>query len=167
MQNNTDEKLEGEVDSVIYRSDDTGFAVIMLKSDGELYPVVGELGNVEEGEELVCTGRFVTHQKFGEQFKCELCERSLPKSASAIQRYLASGAIKGIGVITARAIVKKFGEKTLEVLETEPERLCEINHYMREHIMFIITGRVPVITFALEVLITSCRKQAYWQRRRT
>ena len=126
MQNNTDEKLEGEVDSVIYRSDDTGFAVIMLKSDGELYPVVGELGNVEEGEELVCTGRFVTHQKFGEQFKCELCERSLPKSASAIQRYLASGAIKGIGVITARAIVKKFGEKTLEVLETEPERLCEV-----------------------------------------
>ena len=126
MQNNTDEKLEGEVDSVIYRSDDTGFAVIMLKSDGELYPVVGELGNVDEGEELVCTGRFVTHQKFGEQFKCELCERSLPKSASAIQRYLASGAIKGIGVITARAIVKKFGEKTLEVLETEPERLCEV-----------------------------------------
>ena len=126
MQNNTDEKLEGEVDSVIYRSDDTGFAVIMLKSDGELYPVVGELGNVDDGEELVCTGRFVTHQKFGEQFKCELCERSLPKSASAIQRYLASGAIKGIGVITARAIVKKFGEKTLEVLETEPERLCEV-----------------------------------------
>lgn len=126
MELNNDEKIQGEVDSVVYRSDETGFAVIMLKSDDELIPVVGELGNVEEGEELVCTGRFVTHQKFGEQFKCELCERSLPKSAASIQRYLASGAIKGIGAVTARAMVKKFGEQTLEILENEPEKLCEI-----------------------------------------
>lgn len=124
-QNN--EKIQGEVDSVVFRSDETGFAVIMLKADNELIPVVGELGNVEEGEDLVCTGRFVTHQKFGEQFKCELCERSLPKTAASIQRYLSSGAIKGIGAVTARAMVKKFGDQTLEILENEPEKLCEVD----------------------------------------
>lgn len=124
-QNN--EKIQGEVDSVVFRSDETGFAVIMLKADNELIPVVGELGNVEEGEDLVCTGRFVTHQKFGEQFKCELCERSLPKTAASIQRYLSSGAIKGIGAVTARAMVKKFGDQTLEILENEPEKLCDVD----------------------------------------
>ncbi len=127
MMDFTDEKIEGEVDSVVYRNDESGFAVIMLKCDGDLVPVVGEMGGVEEGEELSCTGRFVTHQKFGEQFKCEICERSLPKSAAAIQRYLSSGAIKGIGAVTARALVNKFGEQTLEILENEPERLTEVD----------------------------------------
>lgn len=127
MELNKEERIQGEVDSVVYRSDETGFAVVMLKCDNELISVVGELGNIEEGEDLVCTGRFVTHQKFGEQFKCELCERSLPKSAAAIQRYLSSGAIKGIGAVTARAIVRRFGENTLDILENEPERLAEID----------------------------------------
>ncbi|MGN0632823.1 MAG: ATP-dependent RecD-like DNA helicase [Oscillospiraceae bacterium] len=127
MINDNVEKIQGEVDSVVFRNDETGFAVIMLNVDNDLVNVVGELGNVEEGEELVCTGRFVTHQKFGEQFKCELCESSLPKTASAIQKYLASGAIKGIGAVTARAIVKKFGDRSLEILENDPSQLCEID----------------------------------------
>lgn len=121
------EKIEGEVDSVIHRNEDNGFCVIMLNTGGELISVVGDLGNVEEGEELVCRGSFVVNQKYGDQFKCELCERSLPTSAAAIQRYLASGAIKGIGPVTARSLVKRFGDDTLNVLENEPERLCEID----------------------------------------
>lgn len=121
------EKIEGEIDSVIYRNDDSGFAVIMLKSENKLYSVVGELGNVEEGEELVCTGKFVVHKKFGNQFKCEICERRLPESTSAIRKYLAGGAVKGIGASTAKAIVDKFGEDTLNILENHPERLVEIN----------------------------------------
>lgn len=120
------EKISGEVDSVVYRNDDNGFAVIMLRWDDELVTVVGELGNIEEGEELTCTGKFVTHQKFGEQFKCEICERALPSSPAAIRRYLASGVIKGIGAVMAKKIVDLFGEETLEVIENEPERLCEI-----------------------------------------
>ncbi len=120
------EKIHGEVDSVIYRNDDNGFAVLMLKWEDELITVVGDIGNVEEGEELVCTGRFVTHQKFGEQFRCEMCERSLPTSPSAIRRYLASGVIGGIGAVLAKRIVDAFGEDTLSVIENDPEKLTVI-----------------------------------------
>lgn len=121
------EKIQGEVDSVVYRNEDNGFGVIMLKWDDDLITVVGELGNVEEGEELVCMGRMVTHQKFGEQFKCEVCERSLPTSPAAIKRYLASGVVKGVGAVMAKKIVDAFGEETLEIIENEPDRLTEID----------------------------------------
>ena len=111
------EKIQGEVDSIIYRNEENGYAVIMLACDNDLITVVGEIGNVEEGEELVCTGEFIVHQKFGEQFKCRLCERSLPTTAASIQRYLASGVISGIGAVIAKRIVSKFGEDSLSVIE--------------------------------------------------
>lgn len=120
------EKIQGEVDSIIYRNEENGFAVLMLAVDDELVTVVGEMGNVEEGEELVCTGEFTVHAKFGEQFKCSMCERSLPTTAASIQRYLASGVIGGIGAVIAKRIVAKFGEASLKVIETEPEKLAEI-----------------------------------------
>ena len=120
------EKIQGEVDSIIYRNEENGYAVIMLACDNDLITVVGEIGNVEEGEELVCTGEFIVHQKFGEQFKCRLCERSLPTTAASIQRYLASGVISGIGAVIAKRIVSKFGEDSLSVIENEPEKLAEI-----------------------------------------
>ena len=129
MTNNTEnelEKLSGEVDAIIFRSDETGFCVFMLKTEEDLVNVVGELGNIEEGEDVVCTGRFVDHPKFGEQFRCEYWERSLPTTAAAIRKYLASGAIKGIGPAKAKAIVKKFGDKTIEIIEKTPERLAEV-----------------------------------------
>ena len=119
-------KIEGEVDSVIYRNEENGYAVIMLGCEDELITVVGELGNIEEGEEVVCTGEFIVHQKFGEQFKCQICERSLPTNAASIQRYLASGVISGIGAVIAKRIVSKFGDDSLKIIENEPERLTEI-----------------------------------------
>ena len=121
------EKLSGEVDAIIFRSEETGFCVFMLKTEDDLVNVVGELGNIEEGEEVVCTGKFVDHPKFGEQFRCEYWERSLPTTAAAIRKYLASGAIKGIGPAKAKAIVKKFGDKTIEIIEKSPERLAEVD----------------------------------------
>lgn len=121
------EKIKGEVDSIIYRNDENGFAVFMLACDDELVTVVGEMGNVEEGEELVCTGEFIVHKKFGEQFKCTLCERSLPHTPASIQRYLSSGVISGIGPVLAKRIVTKFGDDSLNVIETEPEKLTEID----------------------------------------
>ena len=84
--------LKGEVDSIIFKSEDTGFCVLMLNCDNDLITVVGEMGDVEEGERSRCNREFTSHQKFGEQFKVHIFERSLPASA-AIQRYLASGAI--------------------------------------------------------------------------
>lgn len=118
--------VTGTVDSVTYRNDDNGFAVIVLDHGGEPLTVVGELGNVEEGEELELTGSFSSHPRFGMQFKAEACVHSLPQTASAIQRFLAGGIIKGIGPVTAAAMVKRFREKTLDILENEPERLGEI-----------------------------------------
>ncbi len=118
--------MRGTVDSVTYRNDDNGFAVIVLDYNGDPLTVVGNLGSVEEGEELELTGVFSNHPKFGRQFKAAACSRSLPATASAIQRYLAGGVIKGIGPVTARAMVQKFGDSTLEVLENDPQRLSEV-----------------------------------------
>ena len=76
--------LKGEVDSIIFKSEDTGFCVLMLNCDNDLITVVGEMGDVEEGEDLVVTGEFTSHQKFGEQFKVHIFERSLPTTSSAL-----------------------------------------------------------------------------------
>ncbi len=122
-----EEKITGTVDSVTYRNDDNGFAVITLDMGDELLTVVGDLGNVDEGEELELTGSFSEHPKFGHQFKAVSCVRSLPVEVSAIQRYLASGVVKGIGAVTAKALVKHFGAETLDILEKNPERLTEVN----------------------------------------
>lgn len=118
--------IKGTVDSVTYRNDDNGFGVIVLDYDGEPLTVVGELGNVEEGEDLELSGYYTTHPKFGEQFRAEACIRTLPVEASAIQRYLAGGVVKGIGPVIAKKLVAHFGNKTLEVMENEPVCLTEV-----------------------------------------
>ena len=119
--------LKGEVDSIIFKSEDTGFCVLMLNCDNDLITVVGEMGDVEEGEDLVVTGEFTSHQKFGEQFKVHIFERSLPTTSAAIQRYLASGAISGVGPVLAKKLVNKFGDDTLDIIENTPDRLTEID----------------------------------------
>ena len=119
--------INGTVDSVTYRNDDNGFGVIVLDYAGDPLNVVGELGNVEEGEDLELTGVFTNHPKFGEQFRADVCIRSLPVEASAIQRYLAGGVVKGIGPVLAKKIVAQFGDKALEIMETEPIRLTEVD----------------------------------------
>lgn len=118
--------IEGSVDSVVYRNDANGFVVLTLDMGNEPVTVVGQLGNVDEGEELRLTGQYINHPKFGPQFQAQLCERSLPKTAAAIQRYLASGVIKGIGPVIAKRIVAEFGEDSLEIIEKTPERLVEV-----------------------------------------
>ena len=119
-------QIEGTVDCVVYNNEENGFAVLTLDADGEPVTVVGEIGNVDEGEDLSLTGEFVNHPKFGEQFKVTLCERKMPTTALAIRKYLSSGAIKGIGPVMAGKIVDEFGNMTLEIMEKEPYRLCEV-----------------------------------------
>lgn len=119
--------LEGSVDSIAYKNEVNGFAVLTLDANGEPITVVGEIGDVEEGEELRLTGEYSNHPKYGAQFKAHLCERTLPTSIAAIQRYLASGVIKGIGPVLAKKIVKKFGEETFDIFENQPERLTEVD----------------------------------------
>lgn len=118
--------IEGSVDCVVYKNEDNGFAVLTLDVGGEPVTVVGEFGDVEEGEDLKVTGEYINHHKFGMQFKAQLCERALPKTSSAIQKYLSSGVIKGIGPVIAKKIVKAFGEKSLEIFDSDPDRLLEI-----------------------------------------
>ena len=121
------DSLCGEVDSIIFKSEETGFCVLMLNSDNDLITVVGELGDVEEGEELSLTGEFTTHAKYGEQFKVVMFERTLPTTTEAIQKYLASGAIAGIGPVIARRLVMEFGDKTLDIIENDPDQLTVVD----------------------------------------
>ena len=118
--------ISGTVDSVTYRNDENGFAVIVLDYGGNPLNVVGELGNVEEGEDLELTGEFTHHPKFGDQFRADVCIRSLPVEVSAIQRYLAGGVVKGIGPVLAKKLVACFGKQTLEIIGSFPERLTEV-----------------------------------------
>lgn len=118
--------LSGEVDSIIYKSDDTAYCVLMLNTGDDLVTVVGNFIDVDEGESLTVTGEYTNHTKYGEQFKAVMFERSLPQTTEAILKYLASGAIKGIKAVTAKRIVDEFGEETLNVIENEPERLTAV-----------------------------------------
>lgn len=120
-------ELCGMVDSIVYENENNGYCVLVLDNGHEPITVVGELGTVDEGEELKLMGSYVDHPKFGRQFKAQLCERCMPATASAIRKYLASGVIKGIGPVLAKKIVDKFGDETLYIIESEPERLCEID----------------------------------------
>ena len=120
-------ELSGRVISVIYANEENGYAVIRLDTqDGGVTTVVGTLPSVCAGEELHAFGEWMTHPNHGRQFKAEYAERSLPRTAEAIYAYLAGRAVKGIGPATATLIVDRFGEKTLDVLESQPEKLAEI-----------------------------------------
>lgn len=118
--------IEGTVENVLFRNEQNGYAVLDLNAGGELITVVGEIGDADEGEQLILEGSYVNHPRFGTQFQVQYCERKLPADALNIQKYLSSGAIKGIGPSLARKIVDVFGAKTLEVMENEPTRLLEI-----------------------------------------
>ncbi|MBP3309378.1 MAG: ATP-dependent RecD-like DNA helicase [Ruminococcus sp.] len=118
--------IEGTVETVLFKNEINGYIVLDLDAGGELITVVGELGDIEEGEGLILEGSYVTHRKFGTQFRAVYCERKLPDTIVNIEKYLASGAIKGIGPGLAKKIVRVFGDKTLDIMENTPYRLSEI-----------------------------------------
>lgn len=120
-------ELNGTIDSVIFRNDENGYAVIRVSCDnGENTTVVGCFPCVAPGEMLTAEGTWMTHSQHGRQFKAEHTIRLLPTNADDIYKYLAGGVIKGIGPATASLIVNRFGEKSLDVLELHPEKLSEI-----------------------------------------
>ena len=118
--------IEGTVENILYRNEMNGYAVVDIDAGGELITAVGELGDVEEGEGLILEGQYINHKKFGTQFRADYCERKLPDTVVNIEKYLASGAIKGIGPGLAKKIVNVFGAQTLEIKENNPHRLSEI-----------------------------------------
>ena len=119
-------RIEGNVVHITFHSEDTGFTVLELETETEYITVVGEMAGIGEGQKLVAFGDYTNHPSFGVQFKVETFEISLPSDINAIYTYLASGAIKGVGIVYAKRIVEKFGENTFEILDSYPEKLAEI-----------------------------------------
>ena len=120
------DEINGTVEEISFRNEQSGFTVMELDVHDELVIAVGVLPPVNSGEEVHMYGHWTTHPKFGRQFAAESCESRMPSGASAILRYLSSGAVKGIGPSTASKMVEAFGDRTLEIIENEPLRLAEI-----------------------------------------
>ncbi len=120
------ETVTGYVDHIIYQNKENGYAVLSLTVDGEELVCVGNFNAVEAGETLELVGSYVEHPLYGSQFKADSFRVKEPDDAASMERYLGSGAIKGIKGAMAAKIVKKFGADTFRVIEQEPERLAEI-----------------------------------------
>lgn len=125
-------ELCGSVENVVYHNDRNQYTVLEINAEDALVTVVGAFPFVSVGEELRVYGRWSTHPSFGEQFKAEAFDRSRPATTAAMLKYLSSGAVKGVGKATAARIVETFGEKALEIMENQPERLAQIKGITRE-----------------------------------
>lgn len=121
------ENLVGTVDTVVYQNEENGYTVLRLDvGEEELVTVVGCIPGVSPGESLAAQGTWTRHATYGAQFKAEVARRGMPQGVKAVFDYLASGAVAGIGIATARRMVEEFGEAALDVLESEPEKLTSI-----------------------------------------
>lgn len=119
-------EIQGTVDEIVFQNSENGYVVAKVKSGSEKITIVGVIPYITEGQNLRMTGQWVIHPQFGQQFKVEACEETLPATLVGIERYLSSGIITGIGPVTAKKIVEKFGEQTFEILENDISRLKEI-----------------------------------------
>lgn len=116
-------EIKGEVKEIIYQNEINSYTVATFEmQDAELI-IVGYLPFINVGDTLHLTGKMVTHQDYGEQFKVDTFEKLMPESLGALERYLANGTIKGVGPATAKKIVDTFKEETISVLKFEPEKL--------------------------------------------
>lgn len=120
------EKLAGYVEHIIYRNTENGYTVLNLVSGEEEITCVGIFSAIAEGENIEASGEYTDHPTYGRQFKVESFEEKAPEDEEAIERYLGSGAIKGVGLALAARIVRRFKEDTFRIIEEEPERLAEI-----------------------------------------
>lgn len=120
------ETIKGYVDHIIYQNKDNGYAVLSMNVDDEEEICVGIFRGVDNGENLEITGEYVEHPSYGFQFKASSFKVVEPDDLLSMERYLGSGAIKGVGEALAKRIVKKFGKDTFRVIEEEPERLVEV-----------------------------------------
>ena len=141
------------MEDVIYKNADNGYTVINLGCDEGLIAVVGNLGDVNEGERLSLRGGWITSPKYGRQFKAAMCERSMPETESEISAYLGSGVIKGLGPAIAKKIVKQFGTEALDIIDNDCMQLTVIKGITSDKALYIsneyhkITGVNEVIKF--------------------
>ncbi|MBO5416349.1 MAG: ATP-dependent RecD-like DNA helicase [Clostridia bacterium] len=127
------QKLEGSIEHVIYSNEDNGYAICdMAVADDEIITVVGILPMIAAGDNIAVYGKWVHNPKYGRQFSVSNYERVMPADTASVLRYLASGAIKGIGPKTAQRIVEMFGEDTFDVIENHPDWLADVKGISRK-----------------------------------
>ena len=119
--------INGVVNEIVFRNGDNNYTVMIVDCNGEMITAVGKIPLVNEGENVELTGDFVAHSKYGEQFSVSNVKLKPPTTCEGLIRYLSSGIIKGVGLITATKIVNKFKESTLDIIEFNPTRMAEIN----------------------------------------
>lgn len=121
------ECFKGYVNKIVYRNEDNGYTVFELSiDDDDDLTCVGTIPYLTEGEFVEVTGDYTEHAVYGQQLKVDTCEDVPPEDEKSVERYLASGAVKGIGAALASRIVRRFKADTLRIIEQEPERLAEI-----------------------------------------
>jgi exodeoxyribonuclease V alpha subunit len=118
--------IQGTVEEIIFSNEINGYMVCDIKSGDDVVTAVGYMPFINAGETLRLTGRWVTHRDYGEQLKVDTYEKLPPQTLDALEKYLASGVIKGVGPATAAKIVEFFGEETIDIIQFKPERLSEI-----------------------------------------
>lgn len=120
------EEVKGYIDHIVYRNNDNGYSVLVVLDQGEEITLVGTFPMIEQGENILAKGDFIQHQVYGRQLKVESFQIVPPDDIISMEKYLGSGAVKGVGPALATRIIKKFGEDTFRIIEEEPERLAEI-----------------------------------------
>lgn len=120
------EHLEGTIEEIIFNNETNGYTVCDIRCSGDVITAVGCMPFINVGETLKLSGKWFNHQDYGEQFKVEYYEKLLPQTTEAIEKYLSSGIVKGVGPATAKKITGKFGEDTLNIIQFHCERLSEI-----------------------------------------
>lgn len=119
-------RLEGAVESIVYRNEENGYTVLEIADEDDSITAVGVMPQVNAGDTVVLLGRYTEHKNYGRQFAAQTCEVARPTQEADILRYLASGAVKGVGPSIARRLVEAFGGATLEVMEQQPERVAAL-----------------------------------------
>ena len=119
-------ELVGEVGDIIYYNETNSYMIAEFETEEEQTTMVGYLPFIASGDNLKIIGNFVEHKKYGRQFKVETFEKLMPQTVGALEKYLANGNIKGVGPALAKRIVNRFGEDSIQVFKTEPQRLAEV-----------------------------------------
>ena len=119
-------EIEGEIEDVIYQNEANSYMIADFGMEEEVITIVGYLPFVNVGDTLRLYGKYVEHKDYGRQFKVDTFEKLMPKTLASLERYLASGSIKGVGEATAKRIVDAFKDDTIHVLKYEPEKLAGV-----------------------------------------
>ena len=143
LQSHVTEKIRGIVERITYHNADTGWSVLKVKlfdSFGEETTVTVHQMRVFAGATMEFSGNWTTHARFGRQFKAHAANELKPASAGALEKYLGSGLIKGVGPKTARRIVRHFGKETLDIFSNNIERLTEVPGIAQKKLASITTA---------------------------